>query len=70
MNSIVLTVLVVLTISFSGFVTRSQEPSHDTGISCHSYLYYNRSEHIQCAIHSVLDQTYSDLEVVVVDDRF
>ena len=30
---------------------------------------YNRSEPIQCAIQSVLDQTYSDLEVVVVDDR-
>jgi glycosyltransferase involved in cell wall biosynthesis len=30
---------------------------------------YNRSEHIQCAIQSVLKQTYSDLEVIVVDDR-
>jgi glycosyltransferase involved in cell wall biosynthesis len=29
---------------------------------------YNRSERIRCAIQSVLDQTYSDLELIVVDD--
>jgi len=30
---------------------------------------FNRSGQIQCAIQSVLDQTHSDLEAVVVDDR-
>src|SRR6266542_4837732 len=30
---------------------------------------YNRREHIQSAIQSVLEQTYSNLEVIVVDDR-
>lgn len=30
---------------------------------------YNRSEHIQRAIQSVLGQTYSHFEIIVVDDR-